>query len=718
MASSPPEGRHYPRAMQIWPGQPYPLGATFDGSGTNFAVFSGMAESIELCLFDDADRFSETRIELPEMSAMCFHGYLPGVGPGQRFGFRVHGRYDPAEGFRCNPAKLLLDPYSRATEGGIIWDPVTFPYTDDDELVPSHEDNAARVPRSIVTNPWFDWGSDHHLDIPWSETVLYELHVKGFTATRPDLPPELRGTYAGLGAPETIAHLHRLGVSAVELLPVHQFLHDPFLVRRGLSNYWGYNSICYLAPHSAYAATGQRGQQVGEFKQMVKNLHAAGIEVILDVVYNHTGEGDGLGPSITLKGFDNSAYYRVDEAERRRYIDYTGTGNSLNMRNPFVLQLIMDSLRYWVSEMHVDGFRFDLAAALARELHDVDRLSSFFDLVQQDPVLRQAKLIAEPWDVGEGGYQVGNFPPLWSEWNGRYRDTVRDFWRGEDRTLAELAFRLTGSSDLYAAGGRSPHASINFVTCHDGFTLADLVSYNDKHNEANGDANQDGTDDNRSWNCGVEGPTDDPAIVELRHRQQRNFLATLLLSQGVPMLMAGDELGRTQQGNNNAYCHDSALSWVDWEPDATDADLSEFTARLVALRKRHPVFRRPKFFQGRPLHGTDVKDIGWFTPEGVEMSNQNWGEDAAKSIGVYLNGDALDMVSSRGQPVTDDTFLFLLNGASLCQTFTLPGPEWAVAWMHQVDTATGTCVDEGDIHPAGSDLQVEGRSLVLLRRAR
>ena len=704
--------------MQLWPGQPYPLGATFDGAGTNFAVFSGMAESIELCLFDDADRHDETRVELTEVSAMCFHGYLPGISPGQRYGFRVHGRYDPADGFRCNPAKLHLDPYSKATEGGIIWDPVTFPYADGDELVPSHEDNAGRVPRSIVTNPWFDWGSDHRLDIPWSETVLYELHVKGFTATRPDLAPEQRGTYSGLGAPETIDHLKRLGVSAVELLPVHQFLHDPFLVERGLSNYWGYNSICYLAPHGEYAASGQRGQQVGEFKQMVKNLHAAGIEVILDVVYNHTGEGDGLGPSITLKGFDNCAYYRVDDEHRRRYIDYTGTGNSLNMRNPFVLQLIMDSLRYWVSEMHVDGFRFDLAAALARELHDVDRLSSFFDLVQQDPVLRQVKLIAEPWDVGEGGYQVGNFPPLWSEWNGRYRDTVRDFWRGEDRTLAELAFRLTGSSDLYAAGGRSPHASINFVTCHDGFTLADLVSYNNKHNEANGDDNRDGSDDNRSWNCGVEGPTDDAAIIELRRRQQRNFLATLLLSQGVPMLMAGDELGRTQHGNNNAYCHDSALSWVDWQEAGYDADLFEFTSRLLALRRRHPVFRRPKFFQGRPLHGTDVKDIGWFTPEGVEMSHENWGEGTAQSIGVYLNGEALDMVSARGQRVTDDTFLFLLNGASLCQTFHLPGSEWAAAWMHQVDTATGRCVEDGDVHAAGAVLQVEGRSLVLLRRAR
>ena len=703
--------------MKIWPGQPYPLGATYDGAGTNFAVFSGMATRIELGLFDDDG--TETRVDLTDVTAECFHGYLPGVSPGQRYGFRVFGPYEPWNGCWCNPNKLLVDPYARAIEGAVEWNPAVHAYdanTGPDGDVMSETDSAPYVPRSIVTNPFFDWAVDRPPNTPWNETVVYEVHVKGFSITHPDVAPEQRGTYAGLSSPEGIAHLRHLGVTAVELLPVHQFLHDQFLVERGLKNYWGYNSFGYLAPHNEYA-TGQRGEQVTEFKQMVKDLHEAGIEVILDVVYNHTGEGAEGGPSLCFRGLDNNAYYRVNEDDKRRYVDYTGTGNSLNMRNPFVLQLIMDSLRYWVSEMHVDGFRFDLAATLARELHDVDRLSSFFDLVQQDPVLRRVKLIAEPWDVGEGGYQVGNFPPLWSEWNGKFRDTVRDYWRGEDRTLAELAYRLTGSSDLYESGGRSPHASINFGTAHDGFTLADLVSYNNKHNEANGEDNRDGSDDNRSWNCGVEGPTDDPEVNALRRRQQRNFLATLFLSQGVPMVLGGDELGRTQLGDNNAYCQDNPISWFDWSLTDTNKDLVEFTRELAVIRRAHPAFRRPGFFQGRPLHGAGVADIGWFSPDGVEMSHDSWGEGTAKAIGVYLNGQALDTVDRRGEPVTDDTFLLLLNASPDAQPFTLPAAPWADAWVHMVDSATGECGAGGEVHPGGDVVSVEGRSLVLLRRS-
>jgi len=706
--------------MKIWPGQPYPLGATYDGSGTNFSVFSGLATRIRLCLFDDEG--VETQLELPEQSALVHHGYVPGVGPGQRYGYRVDGPYEPHNGCRCNPAKLLIDPYATAVEGAVEWEPAVMPYVvtgkEEADLTPSDEDNARLVPRSIVTSPFFDWGHDRPPRTPWDRTIVYETHVRGYTRSHAGIDPESRGTYAGLADPVGISHLTDLGITAVELLPVHQFVHDGFLHERGLRNYWGYNSIAYLAPHNEYASTGQRGEQVTEFKRMVKALHEAGIEVILDVVYNHTGEGNHLGPSLSLRGLDNFAYYRTSEDDKRFYVDYTGTGNSLNMRNPFVLQLIMDSLRYWVNEMHVDGFRFDLAATLARELHDVDRLSSFFDLVQQDPVLRQVKLIAEPWDVGEGGYQVGNFPPLWSEWNGKFRDSVRDYWRGEDRTLAEMAYRLTGSSDLYESGGRSPHASINFVTCHDGFTLADLVSHNTKHNEANGDDNRDGTDDNRSWNCGEEGPTTDPAVLELRRRQQRNFLATLMLSQGVPMLLGGDEFGRTQQGNNNAYCQDSEISWYDWELATANADLLEFTRALTRLRTEHPAFRRPKFFQGRPLHGERTKDIGWLTPEGQEMSPEDWSDGVAKSIGVYLNGDAIGAVDARGEPVTDDTFLLLLNAAADPVDFTLPPAAWAGSWVMSLDTATGQCAEEEDrVWKAGEELVVEGRSLMLLHRA-
>jgi isoamylase len=704
--------------MKIWPGQPYPLGARYDGSGTNFAVFSGLADRIVLCLFDDNG--VETRVVLPEVTAMCHHGYVPDVCPGQRYGFRVVGPYEPSNGCRCNPAKLLVDPYATAVEGAVSWDAKVFPFVvtgkADADLTLSSDDNAAFVPKSVVTSPFFDWAQDSAPRTPWDRTILYETHVKGYSIRQPKLDPERRGTYAGLADPVSVAHLVDLGVTAVELLPCHQFIHDSLVHDRGLRNYWGYNSIAYLAPHNEYSSSGQRGEQVTEFKAMVKALHHAGIEVILDVVYNHTGEGDGLGPSLSFRGLDNFAYYRLVENDKRRYVDYTGCGNSLNMRNPFVLQLIMDSLRYWVSEMHVDGFRFDLAATLARGLHDVDRLSSFFDLVQQDPVLRQVKLIAEPWDLGEGGYQVGNFPPLWSEWNGKFRDTVRDYWRGEDQTVAEMAYRLTGSPDLYASEGRSPHNSVNYVTCHDGFTLADLVSYNAKHNEANRDGDRDGSDDNRSWNCGQEGPTGDLAVLALRRRQQRNFLATLFLSQGVPMLLGGDEFGRTQGGNNNAYCHDNEISWFDWSMAEANRDLFDFTRALARLRVDHPVFRRPKFFQGSALHEARPKDIGWFSPEGTEMSDQDWADRAAQSIGVYLNGDALGTVDQRGEPISDDTFLLLLNARDEPVDFTLPGPDWGPSWTTVLDTATGRCAEGGHRLLTRQGRSLPGRSLVLLRR--
>src|SRR5262245_35419327 len=599
----------------VWPGQRAPLGATFDGSGANFSLFSDVAERVELCLFDDDGH--ETRVDLSERSGYCWHGYLPGVRPGQRYGYRVHGPWAPAEGQRCNPANLLLDPYARAIEGQVDWNDAVFSHRiDDPDGAPNDADSAPFVPKSIVIDPTFEWGHDRRPNTSLHDTVIYELHVKGFTARHPDIPPELRGTYAGLAHPAAVEYLQRLGVTAVELMPVHQFVHDGHLVTRGLRNYWGYNSIGFLAPHNEYAAAGQRGAQVEEFRRMVRTLHAAGLEVILDVVYNHTAEGNHLGPVLSFKGIDNAAYYRLVGDDRRYYLDYTGTGNSLNMRHPHVLQLIMDSLRYWVLEMHVDGFRFDLAATLARELHDVDRLAAFFDLVQQDPVVGQVKLIAEPWDVGDGGYQVGNFPPLWSEWNGKYRDTVRDFWRGEAATLGEFASRLTGSSDLYASTGRRPYASVNFVTAHDGFTLRDLVSYNEKHNEANGEGNRDGEGYNRSWNCGVEGPTDDPGVRRLRARQQRNFLATTVLSQGVPMLLHGDEIGRTQRGNNNAYCQDNEISWVDWA--SADTELQVFAAQLIALRTRHPVFRRRRFFTGG-VQDDGLPDIAWLNAEAEPM---------------------------------------------------------------------------------------------------
>ena len=697
--------------MQIWPGQSYPLGATYDGIGTNFSLFSESAERVELCLFDDDGK--ERRVDLPEMDGFCWHGYLPNIEPGQRYGFRVHGPSTPELGQWCNPSKLLLDPYAKAIEGQIEWHEAVFPYRFDNPLGSrNNADSASFVPKSIVTNPYFDWGHDRPLNRPPHETVIYEVHIKGFTTRHPAIPPELRGTYAGLAHPAAINYLTQLGITAVELLPLHQFIHDAHLVQRGLRNYWGYNSIGYFAPHNEYASRGQRGQQVQEFKQMVKTLHEAGIEVILDVVYNHTAEGNHLGPMLSFKGIDNAAYYRLVADNPRYYMDYTGTGNTLNMRHPHVLQLIMDSLRYWLLEMHVDGFRFDLAATLARELHDVDRLAAFFDLVQQDPVVSQSKLIAEPWDVGAGGYQVGNFPPLWSEWNGKYRDCVRDFWRSQDQTLAEFADRFTGSSDLYGNTGRRPYASINFITAHDGFTLHDLVSYNDKHNEVNGENNRDGESHNRSWNCGVEGPSDDPDVLALRARQQRNFLATLFLSQGVPMLLGGDEIGRTQQGNNNAYCQDNALSWYDW--DQIEDDLLAFTRRLIRFRLDHPVFHRRRWFQGRAIHDSGERDIGWFTPDGEEMTEEHWQVGFAKSLLVLFNGKALPDPDSRGERVTDSSFLVLFNAHYEAIAFTLPEVAWGTEWTKLLDTAQGGWIE--DEHPvlANTQIVVEGRALALL----
>ena len=703
--------------MNLWPGQPFPLGATYDGNGTNFSLFAEIAQQVELCLFDDDG--VETRLPLPEVTAFIHHGYLPGVQPGQRYGFRVHGPWDPERGLRANPQKLLLDPYAKAVEGAVRWDDAAFDYTVDGgpDGQPDSVDSAPFMSRSVVTNPFFDWGDDRPPRIPWHETIVYETHVRGLTMTHPGVPADLRGTYSGLASEPIIDHLVRLGITAVELMPVHQFIHDRRLDELGLRNYWGYNSIAYLAPHNDYASYGQQGQQVSEFKQMVKSLHAAGIEVILDVVYNHTAEGNDHGPVLSFKGIDNPAYYRLDPEDQRRYVDYTGTGNSLNMRHPHVLQLIMDSLRYWVNEMHVDGFRFDLAATLARELHDVDKLSSFFDLIQQDPVVSQVKLIAEPWDVGEGGYQVGNFPPLWSEWNGRYRDEVRDFWRGADHTVAEFGYRFTGSSDLYEGTGRTPSASVNFITAHDGFSLNDLVSYDDKHNHANGEENRDGTDDNRSWNCGAEGDTDDPDVLGLRRRQRRNLLATLLLSQGVPMLLGGDELGRTQHGNNNAYPQDNEISWYDWE--SVDAGLLEFTRRLTALRKAHPVFRRRKWFQGRPIMGEHADDIEWFTPEGSTMTEDDWQVSYARSIGVFLNGEAITAVGTQGQRVVDDSFYAVFNAYENPLDFVLPDGPYAERWVVELDTEPDDVdaafpVDGREVD-AKNTLTVAGRAIVVLR---
>jgi isoamylase len=688
---------------EVWPGSSYPLGATYDGAGTNFSLFSEVAEAVDLCLFDEEG--SEERVALTEFDAFCWHGYLPRVAPGQRYGFRVHGPWKPADGLRANPSKLLLDPYAKAIEG--VFEPhvTSFAYEPGDEDEPNLADSGPHSPKSVVHNPFFDWSSDRRPDRALHESIIYEVHVKGFTALHPDVPEGLRGTYSGLAHPAAIEHLTELGVTTVELLPVHQFVHDAHLVEKGLRNYWGYNSIAYFAPHNEYAANGQRGEQVTEFKAMVRALHEADLEVILDVVYNHTAEGNHLGPTLSFRGIDNPAYYRLVPEDRGFYYDTTGTGNSLNMAHPQTLQLIMDSLRYWVTEMHVDGFRFDLASTLARQFHEVDRLSAFFDLIHQDPVLSQVKLIAEPWDVGEGGYQVGNFPPKWSEWNGKYRDAVRDFWRGEPGTVGELASRLTGSSDLYQGDGRRPVASINFVTAHDGFTLRDLVSYNEKHNEANGEGNADGESHNRSWNCGVEGEADDPAVLSCRAAQQRNLLTTLLLSQGVPMLLHGDELGRTQGGNNNVYCQDNEVAWQRW--DDVDDDLFEFTKRLIELRRAHPTFRRRRFFQGRPIRGSI--DLGWCKPDGTEMTDEDWVDGHARSLGLFINGESITDVDHRGQPVVDDSFLLLLNAHDAAIPWTLP-KQWARPW--EVVLATAEPRLEGSTPDAVLD--VPARSVLVL----
>ena len=703
--------------MQIRPGQPFPLGATYDGNGTNFSLFSAVATKVELCLFDDEG--SERRVPLREFTALCWHGYIPGITPGQRYGYRVHGPWAPEHGQWCNPTKLLLDPYAKAIQGEWTWNEAMFPYHFDKPDDSKNDLDSARfMPKSIVVDDSFDWEGDVPPRTPWHKTIVYETHVKGFTKLHPDLPEHLRGTYGGLAHPVAVEYLQKLGVTAVELLPVHQFVQDSLLLERGLRNYWGYNSIGYFAPHNDYACSGTRGEQVKEFKGVVKSLHRAGIEVILDVVYNHTAEGNHLGPVLSFKGIDNAAYYRTVADNRRYYMDYTGTGNTLNMMHPNVLQLLMDSLRYWVLEMHVDGFRFDLASTLARELHDVDRLGSFFDLIQQDPVINKVKLIAEPWDVGEGGYQVGNFPPLWSEWNGKYRDSVRDFWRGGDQTLAEFGSRFTGSSDLYQGTARRPYASINFITAHDGFTLHDLVSYNEKHNEANGEDNRDGESHNRSWNCGVEGPTDKADVLLLRQRQVRNFLTSLFLSQGVPMLCGGDEIGRTQRGNNNGYCQDNEISWYDWAH--TDDRLLAFTRDLIKLRLQHPVFCRRRWFQGRPIHGNSVSDIGWFTPGGSEMSEQDWQAGFAKSLGVFLNGDAIATTDEHGRRIVDDSFYVMFNAHSESVEFVLPESKWGEQWAVAIDTSQipdGMDVEhQGRQLAAGERVPVQAWSAVLLRR--
>ncbi|MGH9131537.1 MAG: glycogen debranching protein GlgX [Acidimicrobiales bacterium] len=697
--------------MQVWPGQPYPLGATYDGAGTNFSLFSEVASEVELCLFDEAG--AETRVPLSAQTTYCWHAYLPGVVPGQRYGYRVHGSWDPSVGQRCHPSKLLLDPYAKAVDGRVDWDEACFPYRFDDPEGPFNgADSGPHIPKAVVVNPFFDWSTDGHPRTPWADTVIYETHVKGFSAKFPGIPAALRGTYGALGHPAAIDYLTALGVTAIELMPVHQFLHDSHLAARGLRNYWGYNSIAFLAPHNDYAASSLPGAPVQEFKAMVRSLHAAGLEVILDVVYNHTAEGNHMGPVVSFKGIDNAAYYRLVDDEQRFYYDTTGTGNSLNMRHPHVLQLIMDSLRYWVIEMHVDGFRFDLASTLARQFHEVDRLSAFFDLIQQDPVVSQVKLIAEPWDVGDGGYQVGNFPPLWSEWNGRYRDCVRDFWRGEDQTLAEFAARFTGSSDLYEDTGRHPHASVNFVTAHDGFTLADLTSYNDKHNQANGEGNADGESNNSSWNCGVEGPTTDQAVLELRDRQRRNLLATLLLSQGTPMLLGGDEMARSQGGNNNAYCQDNDVSWYNWETG--DGTLVAFTQRLLALRRAHPVFRRKAYFSGRPLRGSEIVDIAWFRPDGTAMDDLDWESGFAKSVAIFLNGEAIATPGRRGERIVDDSFLVVFNAHHEDIAFTLPPASIGQAWIGVLETADDLA--GGETFKAGEPLTASARSFSLLRR--
>ena len=697
----------------VWPGGPYPLGATWDGEGVNFAIYSEHAEKVELCLFDVAGKREIQRVSLPEQTDMVWHGYLPEIRPGQLYGYRVYGPYDPANGQRFNHHKLLLDPYGKQVHGHIEWSDAQFGYRlrhKQEDLSFDRRDDAAGMPKNRVIDSAFTWGNDAPPRIPWHQTLIYELHVKGFTMCHPDVAANLRGTYAGLATAPIIDYFKRLGVTSIELMPVHSFIDDRQLLERGLRNYWGYNTLGYFALEPRYLST----SSIREFKTMVKTLHSAGLEVILDVVYNHTAEGNQLGPTLSLRGIDNSTYYRLIPENPRYYMDYTGTGNTLNMRHPRVLQLIMDSLRYWVLDMHVDGFRFDLAATLARELHSVDRLGAFLDIIHQDPVLSQVKLIAEPWDLGEGGYQVGNFPVGWAEWNDRYRDSVRGFWKGDAGLVADLAYRLTGSSDLYAHSGRRPYASVNFVTAHDGFTLQDLVSYNEKHNEANGEDNRDGNNNNISWNCGVEGPTDDPDILALRAKQKRNFLATLLLSQGVPMIYAGDAIGHTQQGNNNAYCQDNEISWLNWNLSPADRELFAFVQRMISLRKSHPIFRRRRFFQGRPIKGEDVKDLLWLMPNGLEMTEEAWRDSGVQCVGMFLSGHGLEDTDERGQPIRDDNFLVLLNAHHEDIGFTLPPLRSNSAWLVWSDTTQNGGLRPGGTHPAGAVYPLQARSLAIL----
>ncbi len=705
-------------ARTVLVGRPYPQGATWDGSGVNFALYSEHATAVDLCLFSSRDDREPEIIRLPEQTSFVWHGYLPNVQAGQLYGYRVVGPYEPDKGLRFNPSKLLIDPYAVAISGEVDWKAPVFPYAIGDaaeDLKADDKDSAWGMPKCIVGNPHFDWEGDRPLKIPLSDSIIYEVHVKGFSVCKPEVPPELRGTYAGLASEASIKHFKSLGVTAIELMPIHDFLDDKILVDRGLKNYWGYNTTNFFSPAARYSASGDSGSQVAEFKSMVKALHRQGLEVILDVVYNHTSEGNHLGPMLSFRGVDNLTYYRVTPDNPRYYMDYTGTGNTLNVRHPQVLRLIMDSLRYWAIEMHVDGFRFDLAAALARELHDVDRLSSFFDVIYQDPVLSQLKLIAEPWDVGEGGYQVGKFPVLWAEWNGKYRDTVRRYWKGDPGQLSDLAYRLMGSSDLYQHDGRRPFASINFVTAHDGFTLNDLVSYNEKHNEANGEDNRDGSNENHSWNMGVEGPTDDPKIMEMRERQKRNFLATLFLSQGVPMLSGGVEISRTQHGNNNAYCQDNETTWFDWDLDERKQDLLEFTSNLIKFRLDHPNFHRRKFFQDRSIRHAEDADVLWLRPDGRQMTDEEWDQGWQKCIGVFLNGHTLGDVNLNAQPVMDDDFLLLLNCHYEPVDFSIPELESDRKWEVVFDTRDAAFSESGKSVGAGESIQLIERSLVLLR---
>ncbi len=703
--------------IRVLPGRPYPMGPTFTGEGVNFAIYSEGATKVELCLFDSPEAKNQTEcISLPESTGRVWHGFLAGLKPGQLYGYRVHGQFDPANGLRFNPAKLLIDPYAKAICGRVDWQAPIFGYTlgnPQEDLARNDDDDAWGMPKCVVTESTFDWEGDRQMRIPWHNTIIYEVHVKGFTKRHPELPEQIRGTYAGLASPQIIKYLKSLGITAIEIMPVHEFLDEKTLVDKKLSNYWGYNTTNYFSPTSRYSSTGDNGGQVSEFKAMVKALHKAGIEVILDVVYNHTSEGNHLGPTLSYKGIDNPTYYRL-EKERRYYTDYTGTGNTFNARDPQVLKLIMDSLRYWVSDMHVDGFRFDLASTLARELHDVDRLSAFFDIIHQDPILSNVKLIAEPWDVGEGGYQVGKFPVLWTEWNGKYRDSVRHFWKGDEGAVAELAYRITGSSDLYQRDGRRPYASVNFITAHDGFTLNDLVSYDNKHNEANGENNRDGNNNNISWNCGFEGPTDKPEIIALREKQKRNFLATLILSQGVPMICGGDEISRSQGGNNNAYCQDNEITWYDWNLDEGKQKLLSFTGKVIQFRHEHSVLQRRSFFQGRPIRDSNIKDVMWLRSDGQEMNDQDWTSSWIRCLGMFLAGNVPGEMDDRGIPLSDSSLILIINSHHDQVSFSVPAFLTEAYWEIAIDTENPN-FEQKKVLKSGESLDVKGRSLILLK---